>query len=212
MAAKKSKKIRAPGEPATLRRVRESEGKVGASFPVPPSRLELPSGYAKTLREIKRRIREERLRVVMSANSAMVLLYWDIGRMILERQRTEGWGAKVIDRLGWDLSQSYPDMRGLSARNLKYMRAFAAAWPDRAIVQEPLAQLADAAARGASGLVQKGTSPPACDSGGASRKARAASRSRASSSRTSASVRSSRASRTSSGWLSAYSRSMCRGT
>jgi predicted nuclease of restriction endonuclease-like (RecB) superfamily len=77
----------------------------------------------------------------MSANSAMVLLYWDIGRMILERQRTEGWGAKVIDRLGWDLGQSYPDMRGLSPRNLKYMRAFAAAWPHRAIVQEPLAQI-----------------------------------------------------------------------
>jgi predicted nuclease of restriction endonuclease-like (RecB) superfamily len=141
MAAKKSKKIRARGEPATLRRVRESESKAGASFPVPPSRLELPSGYAETLREIKRRIGEERLRVVMSANSAMVLLYWDIGRMILERQRTEGWGAKVIDRLGWDLSQSYPDMRGLSPRNLKYMRAFAAAWPDRTIVQEPLAQI-----------------------------------------------------------------------
>ena len=77
----------------------------------------------------------------MSANSAMVLLYWDIGRMILQRQRTEGWGAKVIDRLGWDLIQSYPDMRGLSARNLKCMRAFAAAWPDGAIVQEPLAQI-----------------------------------------------------------------------
>lgn len=125
MAAKKSK-IRARGAPATLRRVRESEGKAGASFPVPPSRLVLPSGYAETLREIKRRIGEERLRVVMSANSAMVLLYWDIGRMILERQRTEGWGAKVIDRLGWDLSQSYPDMRGLSASD--FARSFKASF------------------------------------------------------------------------------------
>ena len=125
MAAKKSK-IRARGAPATLRRVRESEGKAGASFPVPPSRLVLPSGYAETLRGIKRRIGEERLRVVMSANSAMVLLYWDIGRMILERQRTEGWGAKVIDRLGWDLSQSYPDMRGLSASD--FARSFKASF------------------------------------------------------------------------------------
>jgi predicted nuclease of restriction endonuclease-like (RecB) superfamily len=71
----------------------------------------------------------------------MVLLYWDVGWMILARQEHEGWGAKVIDRLSADLQQAYPDMRGLSPRNLKYMRAFAAAWPDRAIVQEALAQI-----------------------------------------------------------------------
>jgi len=52
---------------------------------VPPPRSELPRGYAATLREIKQRIRRERLRVVMAANSAMVLLYWGIGRMILDR-------------------------------------------------------------------------------------------------------------------------------
>lgn len=61
--------------------------------------------------------------------------------MPLARQEREGWGAKVIDRLSQDLREAYPDMRGLSPRNLKYMRAFAAAWPDRAIVQEPLAQI-----------------------------------------------------------------------
>ena len=71
----------------------------------------------------------------------MVLLYWDIGRMILERQQHSGWGAKIIDRLASDLRHSYPDMKGFSPRNLKYMRAFAAAWPDRAIVQAPLAQM-----------------------------------------------------------------------
>jgi predicted nuclease of restriction endonuclease-like (RecB) superfamily len=77
----------------------------------------------------------------MAANAAMVLLYWDVGRMILARQKHEGWGAKVIDRLSADLQEAYPDMRGLSPRNLKYMRAFAVAWPDRAIVQEPLARI-----------------------------------------------------------------------
>ena len=71
----------------------------------------------------------------------MVLLYWDIGRMILERQDRAGWGAKVIDRLSADLRAAYPDMKGLSPRNLKYMRAFAAAWPGRAIVQEVLARI-----------------------------------------------------------------------
>jgi predicted nuclease of restriction endonuclease-like (RecB) superfamily len=111
------------------------------SFPVPPTRRGLPTGYANLLGEIKQRIRTERLWTVMAANSAMVMLYWDIGGLILERQEREGWGAKVIDRLSADLREAFPDMRGLSPRNLKYMRAFAAAWPDAAIVQEALAQI-----------------------------------------------------------------------
>ena len=112
-----------------------------AIFPVPPISGELPENYAATLKALKSRIRTERLHVVMAANAAMVLLYWDIGRAILERQKNEGWGAKVIDRLSADLREAFPDMKGLSPRNLKYMRAFAAAWPDKKLVQEPLAQI-----------------------------------------------------------------------
>ncbi len=110
-------------------------------FPVAPPRAGLPSGYAGILRDLKQRIQQERLRTVLAANSAMVQLYWDIGRTILERQDREGWGARVIDRLSTDLREAFPDMHGLSPRNLKYMRAFAAAWPERAIVQEVLAQI-----------------------------------------------------------------------
>lgn len=112
-----------------------------ASFPVPPALREMPHDYALTLEELKARIQEERLRVVLSANAAMVLFYWDIGCVILDRQQQEGWGAKVIDRLSADLRQAFPDMRGLSPRNLKYMRAFASTWPERRIVQEVLAQI-----------------------------------------------------------------------
>jgi predicted nuclease of restriction endonuclease-like (RecB) superfamily len=112
-----------------------------ASFPVPPALREMPHDYALTLEELKARIQEERLRVVLSANAAMVLLYWDIGCVILDRQQQEGWGAKVIDRLSADLRQAFPDMRGLSPRNLKYMRAFASTWSERRIVQEVLAQI-----------------------------------------------------------------------
>ena len=72
-----------------------------------PGRDALPSDYVEVLNEIKRRIQEERLRVVMSANSAMVALYWDIGQLILARQEEEGWGARVIDRLSHDLSEAY---------------------------------------------------------------------------------------------------------
>jgi predicted nuclease of restriction endonuclease-like (RecB) superfamily len=77
----------------------------------------------------------------MSANAALVQMYWDIGWTILDRQARDGWGAKVIDRLAHDLRTAFPEMTGLSPRNLKYMRAFAAAWPDRSIMQASLAQI-----------------------------------------------------------------------
>jgi predicted nuclease of restriction endonuclease-like (RecB) superfamily len=140
--SKKSAKplaVRSRGAPERVSRGRIHPGE--ASFPAAPPRADLPRGYAKTLGEIKRRIQEERLRVVLTANSAMVLLYWDIGRVILDRQEREGWGAKVIDRLAADLREAFPDIKGFLPRNLKYMRAFAAAWPDRAFVQQVAAQI-----------------------------------------------------------------------
>ena len=70
-----------------------------------------------------------------------MLLYWHIGRDILARQAEQGWGAKVIERLAQDLRAAFPDMKGFSPRNLKYMRAFAQAWPDAEFVQAVLAQL-----------------------------------------------------------------------
>jgi hypothetical protein len=108
----------------------------GASFPVAPERGELPSDYVEVLDEIKRRIQDERLRVVLSANSAMVLLYWDIGQLILARQEREGWGARVIGRLSHDLSEAYPEMKGFSSRNLLFMRSVAAAYPERKKVKQ----------------------------------------------------------------------------
>jgi len=69
------------------------------------------------------------------------MLYWQIGRDILVSQAEQGWGAKVIDRLAEDLRAAFPDMKGFSPRNLKYMRAFAQSWPDAEFVQEVLAQL-----------------------------------------------------------------------
>jgi len=113
----------------------------GVSLPAPPPLAQMPENYGRLLEELKQRITTERLRVTMAANVAMVLLYWDIGQAILERQDSEGWGARVIDRLSNDLSKAFPDMKGLSPRNLKYMRAFAEAWPNRAIVQQLAAQI-----------------------------------------------------------------------
>jgi len=101
----------------------------------------LPSGYDELLQDIKNRVKTSRIRAALAVNRELVLLYWGIGRDILKRQSEQGWGAKVIERLAADLRHEFPDMTGLSARNLKYMRAFAEAWPDEAIVQQVVAQI-----------------------------------------------------------------------
>jgi predicted nuclease of restriction endonuclease-like (RecB) superfamily len=94
--------------------------------------------YQELLTRLKSQIQTSQVRAAVAVNQELVLLYWGIGNEILQRQREEGWGAKVIERLADDLRLEFPDMQGLSARNLKYMRTFAEAWP---IVQQPVAQL-----------------------------------------------------------------------
>jgi predicted nuclease of restriction endonuclease-like (RecB) superfamily len=104
--------------------------------------LALPaSSYEEWLQSLKERITGAQARAVLAVNRELVLLYWQIGREILDRQRRHGWGAKVVDRLARDLRRAFPDQKGFSPRNLKYMRAFAEAWPDESFVQEVLAQM-----------------------------------------------------------------------
>lgn len=107
----------------------------------PPSLTPPPSGYAEWLVDLKTRIHTAQQRAALAVNRELVGLYWHIGHDILARQSNEGWGAKVIERLAHDLRTAFPDMKGFSPRNLKYMRAFAQAWPDAEIVQGVLAQL-----------------------------------------------------------------------
>jgi predicted nuclease of restriction endonuclease-like (RecB) superfamily len=106
-----------------------------------PDIAPLPADYAAWLAELKTRIHNAQQRAALAVNRELVLLYWQIGRDILDRQGREGWGAKVIERLAQDLRSAFPDMKGFSPRNLKYMRAFAEAWPDTEFVQGVLAQL-----------------------------------------------------------------------
>ena len=103
--------------------------------------LEDVSGYRTLLVDLKSRVRSAQVRAATSANRELILLYWEIGRAILAAQEREGWGAKVIDRLAADLRREFPEMRGFSPRNLNYMRRLAEAWPDRAIVQQAVAQI-----------------------------------------------------------------------
>lgn len=99
------------------------------------------AGYNDFLRELKERIRSAQVRAVLAVNRELVLLYWQIGRDILTRQQQQGWGAKVIDRLATDLRSSFPEMKGFSPRNLKYMRAFAEAYSDEQFVQQVVARI-----------------------------------------------------------------------
>ena len=106
-----------------------------------PEIVPLPADYAAWLTELKTRIHSAQQRAALAVNRELVLLYWQIGQDIRARQSREGWGAKVIERLAQDLRAAFPDMNGFSPRNLKYMRAFAEAWPDSEFVQAVLAQL-----------------------------------------------------------------------
>lgn len=97
--------------------------------------------YAELLDRLKDRIEQARQRASLAANRELVMLYWSIGRDILDRQARLGWGAKVVDQLASDLRRAFPEMKGFSPRNLRYMRAFAEGWPDEQIVQQAVAQI-----------------------------------------------------------------------
>jgi len=101
----------------------------------------LPNGYKEFLEEIKGRIREAQIRASLAVNKELVVLYWSIGKSILDKQTLEGWGSKIIERMARDLTSDFPRVSGFSVRNLKYMRKFAEVYPDSQIVQALLAQL-----------------------------------------------------------------------
>lgn len=101
----------------------------------------LDAAYLEFLEHLKTRVVGARLKASTAANRELVLLYWEIGRDILERQAKHGWGSRIIEQLGGDLRRAFPEMRGLSARNLRYMRAFARAWDKPEFVQQAVAQI-----------------------------------------------------------------------
>lgn len=122
-------------------RKRMGKDKDGVIFPVAPKLSEMSDSYLNFIEEIKKEIQNQRISVVLNANSSMICLYWNIGKAILQKQEEEGWGAKVIDRMAKDLKDAFPDMSGFSPRNIKYMRKFAECWPDFEIVQQVVAQI-----------------------------------------------------------------------
>ena len=86
--------------------------------------------YPAFLATLKERILRARISAARAINNELVLLYWDIGRVIVEKQQTAGWGDSVVERLAADLRAEFPDMRGFSPRNIWDMRRFYAAYTD----------------------------------------------------------------------------------
>lgn len=99
------------------------------------------SDYNAWLDDLKQYIQTVQIRTVLAVNSELVRLYWKIGTSILQKQQREKWGGKVINRLAQDLRTAFPEMKGFSPSNLKYMRRFAESYPECKIGQQPADQL-----------------------------------------------------------------------
>lgn len=111
------------------------------SYLIKNSNQLLPPDYGKWILQLKNRITGVRQQVVLSANKEQIKLYHEIGKEIFERQVHQGWGSKVIDHISRDLRAAFPDMKGFSVSNLKYMRFFAQECPDLKIGQQTADQL-----------------------------------------------------------------------
>lgn len=96
------------------------------------------NNYISVLNSLKEKIRQRRYKAASAINAELLKLYWEIGNTIIEQQKEEGWGAKIIDKLAADLKMEFPDFKGLSIRNLKYMRAFAEAYPKFLSIVQPI--------------------------------------------------------------------------
>ena len=103
--------------------------------------MTLDKNYGIFFEELKQKIYKSRYQAARHVNKELIFLYHHIGLKIIESQSHQGWGAKVIDQLSKDLRREFPEIKGFSARNLKYMRKFAQDYPHCEFVQEVLAQL-----------------------------------------------------------------------
>lgn len=99
----------------------------------------LDKKYAQLIQTLKQEIASSRIKAHLAVNKEMISLYWRIGNLILERQKQEGWGSKVTRNISCDLMREFPEMKGLSARNLIYMQTFAGSYSE--FTQQVAAQI-----------------------------------------------------------------------
>lgn len=129
------------GEKVMDERKRMGNVKDGVMIPVAADIDEFGGSYREFIDSIKENIKTQRTRVLLQANREIICLYWQIGKAITQKQAEEGWGTKVIDRISHDLRHAFPEIKGFSPRNIKYMKKFACIWQDESIVQQVVALL-----------------------------------------------------------------------
>jgi predicted nuclease of restriction endonuclease-like (RecB) superfamily len=96
--------------------------------------------YQHWLEQVKSRIRTARIKASLAANAELISFYWDLGKMIIEKQSQTSWGDKLIEQVANDLKVDFPDMTGLSTSNLKYCKRFYQFYHSQ-IGQQPVDQL-----------------------------------------------------------------------
>lgn len=98
--------------------------------------------YRAWLGDLKTRYRQVQLKAAVAVNTAMLQFYWELGADMVVKQKQFAWGSGFVSQLSADLVREFPEVRGFSVRNLKYIRQWHEYWVDAApIGQQPVAQL-----------------------------------------------------------------------
>lgn len=97
--------------------------------------------YRQWLVALKEDINQSKQQTALQVNQNMLLLYWYLGKQIIQKTDIEGWGTRIIPRLSEDLQKDFPDLQGFSARNLLYMKQFSSAYPELLVTQQAAAQM-----------------------------------------------------------------------
>ncbi len=97
--------------------------------------------YKAFFKEIKEKILTSQVKAALAVNHELINLYWEIGSKIHLKQKDEGWGAKTVENLAKDLKSTFPEMKGFSLTNIKYMVQFAKEYPEFAISQQVVGQI-----------------------------------------------------------------------
>jgi predicted nuclease of restriction endonuclease-like (RecB) superfamily len=90
---------------------------------------------------LKLKIRSTQIKASIAVNATLIQFYWELGKMIVEKQTQTSWGEKLIEQVSKDLKDEFPYMQGLSRSNLKYCKRFYCFYKDSAIGQQPVDQL-----------------------------------------------------------------------
>lgn len=139
MASKEQKRHR--GAKANLRPSKKAlVARPAREIAQPPAGV--PAGYPAFLEDLKARIRAAQVKASLSANRELIRLYWSIGRDIVQRQRDEGWGKAVVERLAADLQAEFPGLGSISARNIWHARAFYLAYAQEPqVLKQPVSEI-----------------------------------------------------------------------